>query len=254
MNIFEAIIIGLVQGLTEFLPISSSGHLVIIQKILKINSPGNLIEVSAHLGTLLSIILIYKKEIWGIITSLKSSESKKYIFMIVLGTLPSVVFVLTSKSFIIRLFESVSSVAIALIFTGCILYMSGIKYYSNKKLSLAKGFLIGISQAFAIIPGISRSGMTISIALLLGVSSKEAAKFSFMLAIPAIFGATILTFLDAQFDQLKIMTTPLVVTALVSFVSGLLALKFLIKILNAGKFYYFSFYCILIGLISLLFL
>lgn len=254
MNIFEAIIIGLVQGLTEFLPISSSGHLVIIQKILKINSPGNLIEVSAHLGTLLSIILIYKKEIWGIITSLKSSESKKYIFMIVLATLPSVVFVLTSKSFIIRLFESVSSVAIALIFTGCILYMSGIKYYSNKKLSLAKGFLIGISQAFAIIPGISRSGMTISIALLLGVSSKEAAKFSFMLAIPAIFGATILTFLDAQFDQLKIMTTPLVVTALVSFVSGLLALKFLIKILNAGKFYYFSFYCILIGLISLLFL
>jgi len=121
-------------------------------------------------------------------------------------------------------------------------------------LSVAKGFLIGISQAFAIIPGISRSGMTISIALLLGVSSKEAAKFSFMLAIPAIFGATILTFLDAQFDQLKIMTTPLVVTALVSFVSGLLALKFLIKILNAGKFYYFSFYCILIGLISLLFL
>ena len=254
MNIFEAIIIGLVQGLTEFLPISSSGHLVIIQKILKINSPGNLIEVSAHLGTLLSIILIYKKEIWGIITSLKSSESKKYIFMIVLATLPSVVFVLTSKSFIIRLFESVSSVAIALIFTGCILYMSGIKYYSNKKLSLAKGFLIGISQAFAVIPGISRSGMTISLALLLGVSSKEAAKFSFMLAIPAIFGATILTFLDAQFDQLKIMTTPLVVTALVSFVSGLLALKFLIKILNAGKFYYFSFYCILIGLISLLFL
>ncbi len=254
MNIFEAIIIGLVQGLTEFLPISSSGHLVVIQKILKINSPGNLIEVSAHLGTLLSIILIYKKEIWGIITSLKSSESKKYIFMIVLATLPSVVFVLTSKSFIIRLFESVSSVAIALIFTGCILYMSGIKYYSNKKLSLAKGFLIGISQAFAIIPGISRSGMTISIALLLGVSSKEAAKFSFMLAVPAIFGATILTFLDAQFDQLKIMITPLVVTALVSFVSGLLALKFLIKILNAGKFYYFSFYCILIGLISLLFL
>lgn len=254
MNIFEAIIIGLVQGLTEFLPISSSGHLVIIQKILKINSPGNLIEVSAHLGTLLSIILIYKKEIWGIITSLKSSESKKYIFMIVLATLPSVVFVLTSKSFIMRLFESVSSVAIALIFTGCILYMSGIKYYSNKKLSLAKGFLIGISQAFAVIPGISRSGMTISLALLLGVSSKEAAKFSFMLAIPAIFGATILTFLDAQFDQLKIMTTPLVVTALVSFVSGLLALKFLIKILNAGKFYYFSFYCTLIGLISLLFL
>ena len=254
MNIFEAIIIGLVQGLTEFLPISSSGHLVVIQKILKINSPGNLIEVSAHLGTLLSIIIIYKKEICGIITSLKSSESKKYIFMIVLATLPSVVFVLTSKSFIIRLFESVSSVAIALIFTGCILYMSGIKYYSNKKLSLPKGFLIGISQAFAIIPGISRSGMTISLALLLGVSSKEAAKFSFMLAIPAIFGATILTFLDAQFDQLKIMTTPLVVTALVSFVSGLLALKFLIKILNAGKFYYFSFYCILIGLISLLFL
>ena len=254
MSTTEAIIIGLVQGLTEFLPISSSGHLVIFQKILKINSPGNLIEVSAHLGTLLSIIFIYKNDIYNIISSAKSSATKNYITMIILATIPSVVFVITSKSHILQLFESTRSVAIALIFTGCILYISGRKKYSNQKLSLAKGVLVGLSQAFAIIPGISRSGMTISLALLLGISSKEAAKFSFMLAIPAILGATMLTFFDTQFDQLKILITPLLITASVSFFSGYLALRFLIKILNAGKFYYFSFYCIFIGIISLLFI
>ena len=108
-----------------------------------------------------------------------------------------------------------------------------------------------MSQALAIIPGISRSGMTISLSLLLGISAKEAAKFSFMLAIPAIFGATILTLLDAQFNQYQQMIYPLLITALVSFISGYIALNFLIKILNTGKFFYFSFYCIFVGLISL---
>lgn len=121
MSIIEAIIIGLVQGLTEFLPISSSGHLVILQKLLKIDLPGNLIEVSTHLGTLLSIILVYKNDIYDLIISFKSSKTKYYILLVVIATIPSVVFVLIAKSFILTIFESSRSVSFALIFTGIIL-------------------------------------------------------------------------------------------------------------------------------------
>lgn len=254
MSIIEAIIIGLVQGLTEFLPISSSGHLVILQKLLKIDLPGNLVEVSTHLGTLLSIILIYKNDIYDLISSFKSSKTKDYILLVVIATIPSVVFVLIAKSFILTIFESSRSVSFALIFTGIILFISHYGNYTIKKLNISKGMIIGIFQALAILPGISRSGMTISIALLLGIKNVEAAKFSFMLAIPAIFGAAILTLVETDLDEIDDLIFPLIVAAFVAFLSGYYALKFLIKILNNGKFYYFSIYCIFLGIISLMYL
>ena len=254
MSIIEAIIIGLVQGLTEFLPISSSGHLVILQKLLKINLPGNLIEVSAHLGTLLSIILIYKNDIYDLIISFKSSKTKDYIIIVAIATIPSVVFVLIAKSFILTLFESSRSVSFALIFTGIVLFISHYGNYTIKKLNISKGLIIGIFQALAILPGISRSGMTISIALLLGIKNVEAAKFSFMLAIPAIFGAAILTLIETDLNEIDDLIFPLIAAAFIAFLSGYYALKFLIKILNKGKFYYFSIYCIFLGIISLLYL
>ena len=254
MSTSEAIIIGLVQGLTEFLPISSSGHLVIFQSLLNIDLPGNLIEVSAHFGTLLSIIMIYKKDIYDLIISFKSPKTKNYIFLVILATIPSVVFVLIAKPFILSLFESSRSVSLALIFTGIILFISNYGSYVKNKLNTSKGLIIGLFQALAILPGISRSGMTISIALLLGIKSREAAKFSFMLAIPAIVGATVLTILETEFNEAKDLIIPLITTAFVAFLSGYFALNFLIKILNNGKFYYFSIYCIFLGIISLLYL
>ena len=254
MSIIEAIIIGIVQGLTEFLPISSSGHLVILQKLLKIDLPGNLVEVSTHLGTLLSIILIYNNDIYDLITSFKSSKTKDYILLVVIATIPSVVFVLIAKSFILTIFESSRSVSFALIFTGIILFISHYGNYTIKKLNISKGMIIGIFQALAILPGISRSGMTISIALLLGIKNVEAAKFSFMLAIPAIFGAAILTLVETDLNEIDDLIFPLIVAAFIAFLSGYYALKFLIKILNNGKFYYFSIYCIFLGIISLMYL
>lgn len=254
MSIIEAIIIGIVQGLTEFLPISSSGHLVILQKLLKIDLPGNLVEVSTHLGTLLSIILIYNNDIYDLIISFKSSKTKDYILLVVIATIPSVVFVLIAKSFILTIFESSRSVSFALIFTGIILFISHYGNYTIKKLNISKGMIIGIFQALAILPGISRSGMTISIALLLGIKNVEAAKFSFMLAIPAIFGAAILTLVETNLNEIDDLIFPLIVAAFVAFLSGYYALKFLIKILNNGKFYYFSIYCIFLGIISLMYL
>ena len=164
MSLIDAIIIGLVQGITEFLPISSSGHLVIFQNLLNINVPGNLIEVAAHLGTLLSIILIYWKEILNLIINIRLENTRKYILFLIIGTLPSVFFVLSAKSFILEMFESIKSVSLALIITGLVLLLSNLASKRNENINLKKGLFIGLAQACAIIPGISRSGMTISAA------------------------------------------------------------------------------------------
>ena len=252
MSLIDAIIIGLVQGITEFLPISSSGHLVIFQNLLNINVPGNLIEVAAHLGTLLSIILIYWKEILNLIINIRLEKTRKYILFLIIGTLPSVFFVLSAKSFILEMFESIKSVSVALIITGLVLFLSNFAIRRNEKINLKKGLFIGLAQACAIIPGISRSGMTISAALISGVSNKEAAKFSFLLAIPAILGAIIVTALDIRYEFASTIWLPIVITSVTAFISGYYALKILIKLLESGKFYYFAYYCLLLGLITLI--
>tara|TARA_B100000427_G_scaffold328646_1_gene342288 strand:+ start:570 stop:1334 length:765 start_codon:yes stop_codon:yes gene_type:complete len=252
MSLIDAVIIGLVQGVTEFLPISSSGHLVIFQHLLKINLPGNLVEVAAHFGTLCSIILIYWKEIIKLIIDFKSDKTQKYILLLIVATLPSIIFVLFAKSFILEMFESIKSVSIALIITGLVLLLSSFTKKRDQKINFSKGLLIGIAQAFAIIPGISRSGMTISTALYFGVSSKEAAKFSFLLAIPAILGAIIITAIDSQYEFDNAIMLPIILTSVVSFISGYFALKILIRLLEAGKFYYFAYYCLLLGIFTLI--
>ena len=252
MSLIDAIIIGLVQGITEFLPISSSGHLVIFQNLLNVNLPGNLIEVAAHLGTLLSIILIYWKEILNLIINFRLEKMKKYILILIIGTLPSVFFVLSAKSFILEMFESIKSVSVALIITGLVLFLSNFAIKRNENINLKSGLFIGLAQACAIIPGISRSGMTISAALISGVSNKEAAKFSFLLAIPAILGAIIVTAIDIRYEFDSTIWLPIAITSVTAFISGYYALKILIKLLENGKFYYFAYYCLLLGLITLI--
>ena len=252
MSLIDAIIIGLVQGITEFLPISSSGHLVIFQNLLNVNLPGNLIEVAAHLGTLLSIILIYWKEILNLIINIRLEKTRKYILFLIIATLPSVFFVLSAKSFILEMFESIKSVSAALIITGLVLFLSNFAIRRNEKINLKKGLFIGLAQACAIIPGISRSGMTISAALISGVSNKEAAKFSFLLAIPAILGAITVTAIDIRYEFDSTIWLPIAITSVTAFISGYYALKILIKLLENGKFYYFAYYCLLLGLITLI--
>ena len=150
------------------------------------------------------------------------------------------------------MFESIKSVSIALIITGLVLLLSSFTKKRDQKINFSKGLLIGIAQAFAIIPGISRSGMTISTALYFGVSSKEAAKFSFLLAIPAILGAIIITAIDSQYEFDNAIMLPIILTSVVSFISGYFALKILIRLLEAGKFYYFAYYCLLLGIFTLI--
>ena len=157
-----------------------------------------------------------------------------------------------SDNLILAFFEAQKYVGVALFLTGIILFLSILSKKTSSAINIRKAVLIGLAQAFAIIPGISRSGMTITTALILGIARKEAAKFSFFLAIPAILGATVLTIFDTKFAFESTFILPIAMIVVVSFISGYYALKALIKVLESGKLYYFGFYCLIIGLISFL--
>ena len=251
MTLIEAITLGVIQGITEFLPISSSGHLVLGQALLGIVLPGNEFEVITHLGTLLSVFCIFWTDIIKLISGIRDIKTQKYILYLTVATIPTVVVGLTSKSFISVLFESIKMVSISLIFTGLILFLSQKLIQRSETMTIKKGLLIGLSQAIAIIPGISRSGMTISMGLALGISGKEAAKFSFLLAIPSITGAGILTLMDTSFSTITIPESSLIAAFLSSFIIGYLSLKWLFGLLESGKFHLFGYYCILIGILTL---
>jgi|TARA_X000001036_G_scaffold315201_1_gene293655 undecaprenyl-diphosphatase len=251
MTFIEGIILGIIQGLTEFLPISSSGHLVLVQEILGLELPGNDFEILLHLGTLCSILVVFFKDIKNIFLTVSSKETQRFILMIIIGTLPALIIGLGLKDLIAELFDNLLVVGFALIFTGLTLISS---FYFNRQkneYSIFRSFLIGIAQAVAIIPGISRSGMTISCALLLGLDSKQAAKFSFLLAIPVIGGAGILMVTDIETAS-SIDFSTLMGGLFSSFFIGVVALKWLLAWLEDGKFHYFGIYCLLIGIITVI--
>ena len=247
MDFLDALILGILQGITEFLPVSSSGHLVLGQKLLGINVPGNAFEVILHIGTLMSILVVFWPDIHRLFSEIKDAHVRKYIFTLVLGTIPAIIVGLSLKGQIALMFDNAHSVALALIVTGIILIFS--KWFSNKKsnLTLVKGFVIGLAQALAIIPGISRSGATICTGLMMGLSAEEAARFSFLLAIPAIAGAGILTAMDI--DKISLGMDVIAVGLLSSFLVGWAALKWLLNLLKTGKFHWFGVYCLLLGII-----
>ena len=248
MDFLDALILGILQGITEFLPVSSSGHLVLGQKLLGINVPGNAFEVILHIGTLMSILVVFWPDIQRLLSDIKDYHTRTYIFTLLLGTIPAIIVGLSLKDQIALMFDNAHSVALGLIVTGIILISS--KWFLNKKLdlTLVKGFSIGLAQALAIIPGISRSGATICTGLMMGLSAEEAARFSFLLAIPAIAGAGILTAMDIE--KISLGMDVMVVGLLSSFLVGWAALKLLLNLLKTGKFHWFGVYCLLLGIIA----
>lgn len=250
MSIVDALILGSLQGLTEFLPISSSGHLVLGQAILGIKQPGNEFEILVHLGTLASVLVVFFEDIKSLLFSLTSKKTQTFILFILIGTLPAVAIGLGFKDMFVSLFENVTAVGGALTFTGLVLYTSTYSKSKNIEHTYLSSVLIGCAQAVAIIPGVSRSGMTICTALFLGLSAKEAARFSFLLAIPAISGAGLLT----AFEMTGANPLPgsVAIAGLVSsFIVGVFALKWLLGWLEKGKFHYFGIYCFVVGLITM---
>jgi len=252
MTLFDAIILGIIQGFTEFLPISSSGHLVLGQALLGVDSPGNVVEVVTHLGTLLSVIWVFWKDLSSILISFQNQDTQKYILFLIMGTLPAVIIGLAARDMITDLFDSIPMVAGSLIFTGIILLLTQKLNRKNKQLNLKTGLIIGLTQAFAMMPGISRSGMTISTGLALGLSGKDAAKFSFLLAIPVIAGAGLLTVLDTQPGSISIPMLQLLLAFFSAFIVGTISLKWLLGLLESGKFHRFGYYCLMVGLITYL--
>lgn len=251
MTIFEAALLGIIQGLTEFLPISSSGHLVIGQKVLGISVAGIVFEVVVHLGTLGSVLIVFWPDILQLIKSLKSTTTQKYILALAIGTLPALIIGLLFKDIISEAFDNIRFVAITLMITGLILLTTKFINTKLKDISVGRGLLIGIAQGMAIIPGISRSGMTISLGMYLGIAPEKAAKFSFLLGIPAIFGAGLLTGWDLTGSSEPTLALSVLIVGFVSsLLVGWISLKWLLGLIKLGKFHWFGIYCILIGLLS----
>ena len=250
MTYFEAIVLGTVQGLTEFLPISSSGHLVLVQNFLKIDNPGNEIEILVHIGTLASILTVFFDDIKSLLINIKTKNNQFFILLLIIATIPSIIIGLGFKDLFESFFDNLEVVKVAFILTGIILFSSKYFRLRNKSFTILSSIIIGLAQAFAITPGISRSGITISCALLFGINPKQAARFSFLMAIPVILGAGLLTAIDLN-GSFSISFSIGVVALFSSYIVGLLALNWLIKWLSQGKFYIFGFYCLSLGCILL---
>lgn len=270
LNYFKSLFLGLIQGITEFLPVSSSGHIVIAKNLFYIKSPGLIYEVILHFGTFLSVLVVFRTEIISIIRAsffgiiyiikkgkLNSDIVKNYNFrlgiFIVIATIPAGFIGILLKDILSKFFESIFFVSLALIFTGIILFFT--KYFKERGygINFFNSLLIGCAQALALIPGISRSGMTISMGLFLGVKRDDAVKFSFLLSLPAIFGATILESFNIFYYHLSNEELIQIGLAFLSaFFSGYFAIKILMKIVITGRFFLFSFYCFLIGILGII--
>ncbi len=251
LALWHILLLAVVQGITEFLPVSSSGHLVVLSAFIAAGNPKHLdvadVNVVLHLGTLLSIVVFYWQRIWRLL-----GEDRRVIGLLIIGTLPAVVIGLTIKIFFEQMIESALLAGLMLPVTGLILLwamrgMTGKRGYSE--LTGREALLIGLSQAAAIVPGLSRSGTTISAGLRLGLKPQAAATFSFLLAIPAIAGAGLLTGISlATKTGLTTSWQYLVIGFFVSFVVGLFALRWLINWLERGKLQLFAWWCIPLGI------
>lgn len=250
MSLFEAIGLGALQGVTEFLPISSSGHLVLGQHLLGIEIPGNEFEVWVHVGTLLSILVVFRSEIGRLISSVSEPESLKYLGVLLIATLPAVVVGLFFKESIQGAFDRVNLVGLALIVTAGLLFMTRIRKPADVWITAQFGLIIGMAQALAIMPGISRSGATIATAMIFGVHPEKAAQFSFLLAIPVIAGAGLLTAIESSSCNENLLSNQAIWGGLLSsFLVGWLSLRWLIDVLKRGKFHWFGYYCFGVGIL-----
>ena len=242
MEIIDAILLGFIQGITEFLPISSSGHLVIGNYFLGIENNNILFEVFVHLGTLFAIFYFYKEDIYQLLNGVisKKKESLNYLFLIAIATIPAI-FVGLLFNDQIKNFYDIEWVSTYFIITGVILFLSNFSSEKTPSINIVFAFIIGLSQAIAILPGISRSGITIGVALLLGIYRKEASKFSFFMAIPIILGAVFfeLAMIDSiNSFQIYNLLTGFLTSALI----GYFSISLLIKLIDKLHFWKFSIY------------
>jgi undecaprenyl-diphosphatase len=252
MDPIQAIILGFIQGVTEWLPISSTGHLRIAERFLGLAVP-LLFDVTLHVGTVIIILLFFRKDIKTILAALVKgdfkSENGKLIPLIIVGTIPTALIGVVFNNAIETYFSNFLPIAGAFITCGVVLYFSKIGQERKENITYMEALAIGAAQGIALIPGLSRSGLTIAIALLLGIRREKAFTFSFLLSVPAVIGALGVTLYE-QHETLTLAgvgLTEILVGIAVSLVVSYFALKLLWKALAGKKFYLFAFYCWLLG-------
>ena len=258
MSVWEAIFLGALQGATEFLPVSSSGHLVVGQTLLGMEIQGVQFEVAVHVATLISVLVIYRDRLIELVsgTLRRDRDAVRYIGLLALATLPAGIVGVFFGDAIEGLFESPFVPATAFLVTGAILWSTRRVLGRDvwKSLTWSMALLIGFAQAFALVPGISRSGTTVAMALWLGVSAGEAASFSFLMAIPAIAGAAVLQAPELASQGLPLSGTALAAGFIVAAVTGILAIKAFVALLERKAFHRFAIYCWALGTAFLLYL
>lgn len=254
MSIIEAIILGIIQGLTEFLPVSSSGHLEIGKAILgdkSLPEESLMFTVVVHFATALSTIVVYRKdilELLGGIFKFKWNEESQFAAKIILSMLPAVFIGLIFEKEIEALFSGqLLLVGGMLAITGLLLLLADKAKKTEKQVSFVNAFIIGISQAIAILPGISRSGATISTSVLLGIDRAKAARFSFLMVVPLILGKMAKDLLSGEVSFSSQQSIPLLVGFIAAFVCGIIACNLMISLVKRSKLLYFAIYCFIIS-------
>ena len=264
MTVLQAIFLGIIQGLTEFLPVSSSGHLVLFSQLFKVQEPSLIFEVVVHVGTLLAVLVAFRSEVGLLVTSffkllgkpknakqlLKDDLGCRFLSGIIIGTLPTVVVALLFKDQIERFFGSSTFVGIMLIVTGLMLFLTerlGAVREGVSEPSPLDALIVGLGQAVAILPGISRSGTTISVGLLRGLDRNSAARFSFLLAIPAILGALVFSLGDLFGGTTTLSWGTLGAGLVSSAITGYLAIRFFLTLVRRGRLVWFSYYTWFVG-------
>lgn len=258
MNFFEAVILGLIQGLTEFLPVSSSGHLEIGKFLFGIDADSSFsFSVAVHGATVLSTLIVFRKEIVTIIKGtlrFENNQETRYTLKILVSLIPVLVVGLLLEEKVEALFNgNIIFVGSMLLVTATLLIISGKIKGGTREISYLDAFIIGIAQAFAVIPGISRSGATISTGIMLGNRKDQLARFSFLMVLIPVIGINLLDLLKGDFSSsLEVPVSVLLAGFLSAFITGYIACSWMVSLVKKGKLTWFGIYCIVIGLIAIL--
>jgi len=254
MTLWQGILLGLVQGLTEFLPVSSDGHLAVIGHVAGVHTPGVFVEVALHVATLGSILVVYGRRFWRLVVGVlrRQPDALRYAGLLIIGMIPAGLVGIFLQHLIERAFQSLWAAGVGFLVTAACLWSTRHRGPEGASQPSPRGALIiGLAQAFAPLPGVSRSATTISSGLWVGLGAVAAADFSFLMAIPLIAGAGLVEARHASTDIAQVGAVPLLVGCIVAFGSGVFAIRFLIAMLRRGRFYLFAPYCLAIGLFTL---
>ncbi len=257
MEIWEAIILGILQGLTEFLPVSSSGHLELANHFFGIEEPNNLaFTMAVHLGTVMSTVVVFWRELGRLIAGLfkfRMNDETIFIINILISLLPILFIGLMFRDSIERLFTSnLTLVGAMLLVTAALLVFAQRAKPKGRPITPKNAFIMGIAQAVAVLPGLSRSGATISTGLMLGVKREEVSKFSFLMVLAPVIGMNLLDLVKGDFAGTAVGGTAVAVGFITAFLTGTLACRWMIRLVNRGKLSWFAVYCCVVGLFSII--